>query len=110
MGLGSEKRHLISAVLLVQDNMFLRELVDVMVRFIADNSLMSFSLRDTEEKNEIKRYFQSIALDKMEQKGYDMGVNTPWGKDLMKMTNLTDYTLNGDDEEDDDYEDEEDEI
>ena len=79
--MGNAKRVVGDVVNLVQDNIFLKQVIKEMVNFIEEAGMFNYSADTREQKKVIMHYFRSIALEKVIEKGYDMGINTPWGKD-----------------------------
>lgn len=88
MGIKSDKKFITTAVYMAQDNMFLRQMVKEMTDFIIENGILNFSTERRQQEAMIKNYFKSIALEKLEIKGYQMGVNTPWGRDAANLVGV----------------------
>jgi hypothetical protein len=106
LGVKGDKKFITAAVHIAQDNMFLRQMVKEMINFIVENGILNFSTEKRQQEAMIKNYFKSVALEKLEIKGYQMGVNTPWGKDAANLEEVNPFRPL---EEDDALEDEQEE-
>lgn len=85
MGVGKEKKFIETAVYMAQDNIFLRQMVTEMVRFITEAGILAFSTDKRQQEYMVRNYFRSISLDAIERKGFNMGIGTPWGKEVMEL-------------------------
>ncbi|MBP3707522.1 MAG: hypothetical protein J6J36_02800 [Clostridia bacterium] len=105
MGVKSDKKFVSLAVSMAQDNMFLRQMVKEMTDFIIENGVLNFSTERRQQEAMVKNYFKSIALEKLEIKGYHMGVNTPWGRDAAKLDKVNAFRPLEEDDIDEDSDD-----
>lgn len=105
MGVKSDKKFITLAVSMAQDNMFLRQMVKEMTDFIIENGVLNFSTERRQQEAMVKNYFKSVALEKLEAKGYQMGVNTPWGRDAAKLEGVNPFRPLERDEIDEDSDD-----
>lgn len=85
MKIPSGRRAVIEVVKVVQDNIFLREVIKHMRDYILENNILSFSSDRAQQKALTDNYFMTLALDSLEEKNVKMGVETPWGKDAAKL-------------------------
>lgn len=95
MAISREKNLVKSTIYVVQDNIFLRQMVTQMVKFISETGILSFSTEKRTQEYMVRNYFRSLSLDAISQKGYKMGFGTPWGDEATDLV-----------KEDDDYEEE----
>lgn len=117
-----DRRAIKAVVSLTQDNILMRKVMSLMAHFIIENGIFNVTaFNKTQQYYAVIKYFKTEALNQLIEKGYDMGVNTPWGYDVSKMIIHRDlssdkYSVEPDDDieleyedeyEDDDLEDEE---
>lgn len=115
--MSNAKRVVGDVVDLAQDNIFLKAVIKEMTDFIEESGIFNYSSNTYEQKKVILHYFRSLALEKVLAKGYDMGVNTPWGKDAGRLyaskfkivNNSQDSEFDDSIWEDDEWEDEQEE-
>lgn len=105
LGIKSDKKFITLAVSMAQDNMFLRQMVKEMTDFIIENGVLNFSTERRQQEAMVKNYFKSVALEKLEVKGYQMGVNTPWGRDAANLEGVNVFRPLEEDETDEDGDD-----
>lgn len=92
-----------SVIRLAQDNALLHQMVKEMINYISDNGLWEISAQNKNVKYMIKQHFRIIALDKLTKEGYNMGIETPWGKDASEYGVMNvdyDYMLDSEEDED----------
>lgn len=114
MGEGRERRAIRETVMLAQDNILLRKTIYLMGKYIMETGTFSAVGNNRQQYNAITKYFKMEALNLLDQKGYNMGINTPWGKDAAKLYHLSkeelaDEVLSEEDGEEYELEDEENE-
>lgn len=111
MSEGGDKKIVSMVVSMAQDNIFLRRVNVLMAKFILENGIFNYTSTGKQEYRAVLRYFKSIALEELINEGYEMGINTPWGKDVTKLykhKELMNYYTDDDfdDDENEDIEDE----
>lgn len=73
------------AVVLVQDNIFLNQVIKEMTEFILDSGTFNLSKNKRNQKDLILKYFKTLAIEHLNKNNYNMDINTPWGKKVDKL-------------------------
>lgn len=112
-----DKKTVNAVISMAQDNLLMSRTIRLMGKFILENGLFTTTaFNKTQQYYAVVKYFKSEALNELIQSGYDMSVNTPWGKKIEKSNKSTNSASISDDdveleyeEDDEEYEDIEDE-
>lgn len=96
MAEGGDKKTVSMVVSMAQDNIFLRKVVRLMADFILESGIFNYSVsaNTRQQYYAVMKYFKTEALNQLIENGIEMGINTPWGKDvtrLYKHRELSDY-------------------
>lgn len=104
------KKAIRAVVAMAQDNLLLNKALRLMGQFIIENGIFNVTSNNkTQQFNAVLKYFKSEALSKLIEKGYEMGINTPWGHDVALLSKHRGSISTEDDDVELEYEEDEEE-